>query len=172
MHGACRWSDNCLGVMAWTSVKGIPSESLTPSSSTSTNSPAPVAVSVARPVIGNWSLWDPPAPVPHSIPRWATCYYWSFGGCTNGGNNGEEREWYLPSQVQVRGGGRGRVWPGVGPRTEGTAANGVPKTYTCAPACVRLHDASLNFKYGYVQMVARLPFGPACRGGVSARCFG
>jgi beta-glucanase (GH16 family) len=31
--------------------------------------------------------------------RWATCYDWNDGGCTNGGN--DEAEWYLPGQVSV-----------------------------------------------------------------------
>jgi beta-glucanase (GH16 family) len=31
--------------------------------------------------------------------RWATCYDWNEGGCTNTGN--DESQWYLPEQVSV-----------------------------------------------------------------------
>jgi beta-glucanase (GH16 family) len=34
--------------------------------------------------------------------RWATCYDWNNGGCTNAGNH--EAEWYLPGQVGVHDG--------------------------------------------------------------------
>ena len=34
--------------------------------------------------------------------RWATCYDWNVGGCTNSGN--PEQQWYLPGQVSVRNG--------------------------------------------------------------------
>jgi beta-glucanase (GH16 family) len=143
-----------VGVMAWASSKGIPSESFTPSSSTSTNSP--VAVTVAPPSDYKLKFNSAFSGSTLDTKVWATCYYWSLSGCTNGGNNGEEREWYLPSQAQVRGGVLNLV--AQHQPTEGTAANGEPKTYTCRSGMVTTMP-SLNFKYGYVQMVARLPYG-------------
>lgn len=87
---------------------------------------------------------------------WATCYPWSPGGCTNFGNNGEEKEWYQPSQVQVNGG----VLHLVAKRqpTAGRAQNGTPREYACRSGMVTT-DPGFRFTYGYVQVVARVAFG-------------
>jgi beta-glucanase (GH16 family) len=88
---------------------------------------------------------------------WAQCYPWTPKppGCTNFGN-ADEREWYLPSQVQVENG----VLALVAQRTptEGSDVDGHLKTYTCRSGMVTTYP-SVHFKYGFVQVVARLPFG-------------
>jgi beta-glucanase (GH16 family) len=88
---------------------------------------------------------------------WARCYPWtpSPPGCSNFGNS-DEREWYLPSQVHVENG----VLALVAQRkpTAGSDVNGKPKMYTCRSGMVTTYP-SVHFKYGVVQVVARLPFG-------------
>ena len=88
---------------------------------------------------------------------WAQCYPWSPKppGCTNFGN-ADEREWYLPSQVHVENG----VLALVAQRTptDGSDVNGNPKRYTCRSGMVTTYP-SVHFKYGFVRVVARLPFG-------------
>jgi beta-glucanase (GH16 family) len=88
---------------------------------------------------------------------WAKCYPWtpSPPGCTNFGN-ADEREWYLPSQVHVENGKL--VLTAQRTPTEGADENGNPKAYTCRSGMVTTFD-SFNFKYGAVQVTARLPFG-------------
>ncbi|MQS15210.1 glycoside hydrolase family 16 protein [Streptomyces kaniharaensis] len=64
---------------------------------------------------GSESLEKPPGPGPWHLvfkddfngssldrSKWATCYDWNDGGCTNAGNN--ELEWYQPGQIQVANG--------------------------------------------------------------------
>jgi beta-glucanase (GH16 family) len=90
---------------------------------------------------------------------WGTCYPWdtSSAGCTNFGNTGDEdKEWYLPSQDQVSGG----VLRLVAQRepTPGLDQQGAPKEYACRSGMVTT-DPSFRFEYGYVQIVAKLPFG-------------
>ena len=88
---------------------------------------------------------------------WAKCYPWTPKppGCTNFGNS-DEREWYLPSQVHVENG----VLALVAQRTptSGSDVHGNPKTYTCRSGMVTTYPG-VHFKYGVVQVVARLPFG-------------
>lgn len=88
---------------------------------------------------------------------WAECYPWSPSpsGCSNFGN-ADEREWYLPSQVHVENGALALVAQRT--PTVGTDVNGHPKMYTCRSGMVTTYP-SVNFKYGTVQVVARLPFG-------------
>ena len=88
---------------------------------------------------------------------WAECYPWSPKppGCTNFGNS-DEREWYLPSQVHVENGALALVAQRT--PTEGSDLNGRPKAYTCRSGMVTTYP-SVHFKYGLVQVVARLPFG-------------
>lgn len=88
---------------------------------------------------------------------WAECYPWSPSplGCSNFGNS-DEREWYLPSQVHVENGALALVAQRT--PTEGTDVNGHPKMYTCRSGMVTTYP-SVYFKYGFVQVVARLPFG-------------
>lgn len=88
---------------------------------------------------------------------WAECYPWSPKppGCTNFGN-ADEREWYLPSQVHVDNGALALVAQRT--PTAGSDVHGNPKTYTCRSGMVTTYP-SVHFKYGFVQVVARLPFG-------------
>jgi beta-glucanase (GH16 family) len=86
---------------------------------------------------------------------WSTCYTWSTDGCTNFGNDNEEKEWYLPSQVKVSGGDLDLV--AKREVTKGRNAKGKPETYLCRSGMVTTAP-SFNFEYGYVQVVARLPY--------------
>jgi beta-glucanase (GH16 family) len=88
---------------------------------------------------------------------WDTCYPWmSQGGCQNFGNP-EEAEWYLPSQVKLRG-GMLQLTAERRP-TAGTNAAGGPKEYDCRSGMVTTHPG-FNFEYGFVQVVARIPANP------------
>lgn len=87
---------------------------------------------------------------------WATCYPWmdSPSGCTNFGNT--EYEWYLPGQVRVSGGVlqlRAQREPARGQTVQGT-----PKEYSCRSGMVTSYPG-FRFTYGYVQVVARIPYG-------------
>lgn len=95
---------------------------------------------------------------------WSTCYpeftgvMGARGGCRNFGNR-EEAEWYLPSQDKVYGG----VLHLVAQRlpTGGTASlNGTPKEYDCRSGMITSYP-SLKFKYGFIQVVAKIPHAPA-----------
>jgi beta-glucanase (GH16 family) len=88
---------------------------------------------------------------------WAECYPWSPSppGCTNFGN-ADEREWYLPSQVHVEDGALALAAQRT--PTAGADVHGNPKTYTCRSGMVTTYP-SVHFKYGLVQVTARLPFG-------------
>ncbi|HTU75839.1 MAG TPA: family 16 glycosylhydrolase [Trebonia sp.] len=87
---------------------------------------------------------------------WATCYPWAQpGGCTNFGN--AEYEWYQPSQVQVSGGLLHLVAQRV--PTQGLAQDGSAKTYAYRSGMVTTFPG-LAYQYGYIQVVARIPYGP------------
>jgi beta-glucanase (GH16 family) len=88
---------------------------------------------------------------------WSECYPGSPSplGCSNFGNS-NEREWYLPSQVHVENGALALVAQRT--LTEGINVSGNPKTYTCRSGMVTTYP-SVHIKYGFVQVVARLPFG-------------
>ena len=77
-------------------------------------------------------------------------------GCTNTGNSNQEKEWYQSSQVQVSDGILNLV--AQHEPTEGTSAKGTPEEYSCRSGMVTTQPG-FNFEYGYVQMVARLPYG-------------
>jgi beta-glucanase (GH16 family) len=86
---------------------------------------------------------------------WGTCYPWqSPSGCTNFGN--AEYEWYVPAQDQVYGGALHLV-PERTP-TQGLASDGKPKEYQYRSGMVTTYP-SYSFTYGYVQVVARIPYG-------------
>ncbi len=89
---------------------------------------------------------------------WATCYpWWPSGGCTNFGNTSDpELEWYQASQDQVSDG----VLHLVAQRepTLGVGEQGNSKEYACRSGMVTTYP-SLRFKYGYVQITAKIPFG-------------
>jgi beta-glucanase (GH16 family) len=87
---------------------------------------------------------------------WATCYPWAAqSGCTNFGNDGQEKEWYMASQDKVKDG----VLDLVAKRepTLGSNAKGAPKEYACRSGMVTTFPG-FKFKYGYVQVTARIPF--------------
>ena len=92
---------------------------------------------------------------------WGTCYPvsgepgGSSSGCTNFGNT--EYEWYLPAQDQVYGGALHLVAQKT--PTTGSAADGSAKTYACRSGMVT-SDPGLQFKYGYLQVVAQIPQEP------------
>jgi beta-glucanase (GH16 family) len=88
---------------------------------------------------------------------WDTCYPWqSQEGCTNFGN-ANEYEWYLPSQDQVYGGALHLV-PEQAP-TQGRSSNWAgKKEYSYRSGMVTTYS-SYSFQYGYLQVVARIPFG-------------
>src|SRR5260370_6407425 len=85
---------------------------------------------------------------------WATCYPWMDvpTGCTNFGN--PEYQWYLPARDRVSGGMLHIVAKEV--PTEGTTKRGAPKLSPCRSGMITTYP-SYDFKYGYVQVVARLP---------------
>jgi beta-glucanase (GH16 family) len=87
---------------------------------------------------------------------WETCYPWmrGMGGCTNFGNS-DETEWYLPSQARVSGGALHLVAQRV--PTNGRNKAGAIKTYYCRSGMVTTFG-SFQFQYGYVQIVARVPY--------------
>jgi beta-glucanase (GH16 family) len=75
-------------------------------------------------------------------------------GCTNFGN--PEYEWYLPSQVHVSNGDLRLVAQRI--PTAGTTKRGARHEYECRSGLVSTYP-SLRFKYGYLQVVARVPTG-------------
>lgn len=88
---------------------------------------------------------------------WDTCYPWAdtLTGCTN--YNNPEYEWYLPSQDRVTHGVLHLVAQQL--PTEGRAADGAPMEYVCRSGMVNTYPG-FRFEYGYVKVVARLPFKP------------
>jgi beta-glucanase (GH16 family) len=88
---------------------------------------------------------------------WDTCYpYASQSGCTNFGNNRKEVEWYIPSQVRVSDGVLNLT--ATRERTSGLTKSGSRKVYDCRSGMVTTHPG-FNFKYGYIQVVAKIPDG-------------
>jgi beta-glucanase (GH16 family) len=87
---------------------------------------------------------------------WATCYPWADApsGCTNFGNS--EYEWYLPSQDRVTDGALRLVAQRI--LTPGRTSDGTQKEYFCRSGMVTSYT-SFNFKYGYLQIVAKIPSG-------------
>lgn len=89
--------------------------------------------------------------------RWTTCYpYMDYTtGCTNFGNM--EYQWYLPSQARVANGELDLVAERTA--TPGTTKSGRPHVYDCRSGMVTTYN-SLQFEYGYIQVVARIPASP------------
>jgi beta-glucanase (GH16 family) len=93
-----------------------------------------------------------------STGTWATCYDWATSpsvGCTN--NPTKEKEWYVPSQVNVSGGTLNLV--AKQESTQGTSSSGAAQTYTCRSGMVT-SKPGFNFTYGLIQISAKLPYGP------------
>ena len=72
-------------------------------------------------------------------------------------NPTDEKEWYVPSQVNVSGGDLNLV--ATQEPTQGLSTSGAPKTFTCRSGMVTSKPA-FNFTYGLVQITAKLPYGP------------
>ena len=88
--------------------------------------------------------------------KWGTCYPWAPNGCTNYGNNGDpDQEWYQASQDTVQDGAL-HITAERTP-TSGLAKNGAAKEYSCRSGMVTSYP-SLQFKYGFIQVVAKIPF--------------
>jgi hypothetical protein len=87
---------------------------------------------------------------------WQTCYPFAGdqAGCTNYGN--KEYEWYQPSQVQV-GDGALSLTASREP-TAGQDQAGDPEDFACRSGMVTT-AGSFNFRYGYVQVEARIAMG-------------
>jgi beta-glucanase (GH16 family) len=94
---------------------------------------------------------------------WTTCYPEMnlATGCTNFGN--KEYQWYLPSQDRVSGG----VLRLVAKRepTPGQTVQKTPKEYSCRSGVVTTYP-SLQFEYGFVQVVAKIPHKPGLWSGL------
>jgi beta-glucanase (GH16 family) len=88
--------------------------------------------------------------------KWGTCYPWAPTGCTNYGNNGDpDQEWYQASQDTVQDGAL-HITAQRTP-TAGLAKDGSAKEYACRSGMVTTYP-SLQFKYGFIQVVAKIPF--------------
>jgi beta-glucanase (GH16 family) len=89
---------------------------------------------------------------------WATCYDWATNpsvGCDN--NPTAEKEWYIPSQVNVSGGTVNLV--AKQEPTQGLSTSGAAKTFTCRSGMIS-SKPGFNFTYGLIQITAKLPYGP------------
>ncbi len=128
------------------------SQSSTPSKTAGPSTPTGIG--------SNWRLiFNPSFPGSRlNTSVWASCYLWANAarGCTNFGNS-DEYEWYLPSQDRVSGGILHLVAQRI--PTQGQTRNGEPKKYFCRSGMVTTYP-SLRFKYGYLQVVARIPLAP------------
>ena len=118
------------------------------------------AASALLTVPAGWKLeFDPSfAGTQLNTSTWATCYDWAASpsaGCTN--NPTKEKEWYVPSQVNVGGGTLNLV--AKQETTQGTSASGAAQTYTCRSGMVS-SKPGFDFTYGLVQISAKLPYGP------------
>lgn len=129
---------------------------------------AAVAAAVAAAALAAWAL-RPSGPGPRpafasdfsgsrlNTKIWGTCYPWAHAqaGCSNFGN--KEYEWYLPSQVRVSGGVLHLIAQRI--PTVGQDARAAPKQYSCRSGMVTTYPG-FRFRYGYVQMVAKVPGEP------------
>jgi beta-glucanase (GH16 family) len=88
---------------------------------------------------------------------WTSCFPWAnpARGCTDSGNGGADLEWYLPSQVHVNSGVLSLT--ATRKATTGYDAKGRPVKYSCRSGLVTTYKG-FRFKYGFVQVTARLPF--------------
>ena len=110
------------------------------------------------PRAGSWSSIQAFSGTQLSTGTWATCYDWATSpsvGCTN--NPAAEKEWYVPSQVNVSGGTLNLV--AKQETTQGQSSSGAAKTYTCRSGMVT-SKPGFNFTYGLIQVSAKLPYGP------------
>jgi beta-glucanase (GH16 family) len=120
--------------------------------------PSNKAASSLLTVPAGWKLtFDPSFSGTQLGSTWSTCYDGASPsvGCTN--NPTLEKEWYVPSQVNVSDGTLNLV--AKQETTQGLDANGAAKTYTCRSGMVS-SKPGFNFTYGLIQITAKLPYGP------------
>jgi len=128
---------------------------------TTSHKPAKTAVAASSllTVPAGWKLtFDPSFSGSQLSSTWSTCYDWAPNpsvGCTN--NPAAEKEWYVPSQVNVSGGTVNLV--AKQEKTQGVDASGAAKTYTCRSGMIS-SKPGFNFTYGLIQISAKLPYGP------------
>jgi beta-glucanase (GH16 family) len=125
------------------------------SSAAATHAPA---ASTALTVPAGWKLmFDPGFSGSTLSSTWSTCYDWATPsvGCTN--NPSTEKEWYLPSQVQVGGGVLNLT--ANQETTQGRSSSGAAQTYACRSGMVS-SKPGFNFTYGLISITAKIPYGP------------
>ena len=125
--------------------------------SASTHAAATAAPSVLT-VPAGWKLmFDPGFSGSTLSSTWSTCYDWATPsvGCTN--NPSTEKEWYLPSQVQVSGGVLNLT--AKQETTQGQSSSGAAQTYACRSGMVS-SKPGFNFTYGLISVTAKIPYGP------------
>jgi beta-glucanase (GH16 family) len=145
-----------IGLPGRHSAGGSPAPS-TPSSSATTSAPPPPGIPGVIQPQGKPEFAATFTGSKLDTSVWDTCYPWlSQQGCSHFA--GREYEWYLPSQDRVSGG----VLHLVAERKviEGTSSpGGAPQQYDCRSGMVTSYPG-FRFKYGYVQIVARIPSSP------------
>jgi beta-glucanase (GH16 family) len=128
------------------------------SSSSSTHAMATAAPSVLT-VPAGWKLmFDPGFSGSALSSTWSTCYDWATSasaGCTN--NPSTEKEWYVPSQVQVSGGAVNLT--AKQETTQGQSSSGAAQTYACRSGMVS-SKPGFSFTYGLISVTAKIPYGP------------
>jgi beta-glucanase (GH16 family) len=93
---------------------------------------------------------------------WATCYDWATNPSVGGDDNPtDEKEWYVPSQVNVSGGDLNLV--ATQESTQGLSTSGAPKTFTCRSGMVTSKPA-FNFTYGLANVADDSTAAGACTG--------
>jgi beta-glucanase (GH16 family) len=138
------------------SPKATPSAKATSSAKAISSAAAPSLLTVPA----GWQLtFDPSFAGPQlAASTWATCYDWAANpsvGCDD--NPTDEKEWYIPSQVNVSGGTLDLV--AKQESTQGLSTTGASKTYTCRSGMVT-SKPGFDFTYGLIQISAKLPYGP------------
>lgn len=129
--------------------------------STATASPAAAnSTSSELTVPAGWKLTFDPSFSGSTLDTstWATCYDWATSpsvGCNN--NPTEEKEWYVPSQVQVSDGLVNLV--AQQEQTQGLSTSGASETYSCRSGMIT-SKPGFNFTYGLISITAKLPYGP------------
>jgi len=142
------------------SAKSSPKATASPKTSKSAAASHTAAAPSVLTVPAGWKLtFDPSfSGTQLDTGTWATCYDWATKpsvGCDN--NPTAEKEWYIPSQVNVGGGTLNLV--AKQETTQGLSTGGTPQTYTCRSGMVT-SKPGFNFTYGLIQISAKLPYGP------------
>ena len=127
--------------------------------SSSASAPAAAAAPGTLAVPAGWKLaFDPGFSGSTLSSTWSTCYDWATSasaGCTN--NPSTEKEWYVPSQVQVSGGVLNLT--AKQEATQGQSSSGAAQTYACRSGMVT-SKPGFSFTYGLISVTAKIPYGP------------